>query len=55
MRAEVADRIGDVVVVSTGKTAIFHPYKDAAMLKGVHGGLTAHEMFVPLIVSKLQS
>ena len=54
VRAEVADRIGDLLVISTGKTAIFHPYKDAAMLKGVHGGLTAHEMLVPLIVSRLQ-
>jgi len=54
VKAEVADRIGDLLVISVGKTALFHPHKDAAMLKGVHGGLTAREMLVPLIVSRLQ-
>lgn len=50
MKAEVPDRIGDLLVVSTGRMAIHHPYKDAVMLQGMHGGLTAHEMLVPLIV-----
>ena len=49
----VADRIGDLVVVSTGKTALHYPYKDAAMLRGMHGGLTDEEMLVPLIVCPL--
>jgi len=53
IKPEVVDRIGDLLVVSTGRAAIHHPYKDAAMLKGMHGGLTAHEMLVPFIVSKL--
>ena len=49
----VADRIGDLVVVSTGKRALHYPYKDAAMLRGMHGGLTDEEMLVPLIVCPL--
>ena len=53
VKEEVHDRVGDLIVVSTGKTAIFHPYKDAIKLKGMHGGLTREEMLVPLIVSKL--
>ena len=53
VKPEVTERIGDLLVVSTGRAAIHHPYKDAAMLKGMHGGLTAHEMLVPLIFSKL--
>lgn len=53
VKPEVYDRIGDLVVVSTGKAAIHHPYKDAVMLKGMHGGMTPHEMLVPLIVSQL--
>jgi len=53
IKPEVVDRVGDLLVVSTGRAAIHHPYKDAAMLKGMHGGLTAHEMMVPFIVSKV--
>ncbi len=53
VKEEVHDRVGDLIVVSTGKTAILHPYKDAVRLKGMHGGLTREEMLVPLIVSKL--
>ncbi len=49
----LADRIGDLVVVSTGKNALYYPYKDAAMLRGMHGGLTDEEMLVPLIVCPL--
>jgi len=51
VRPQVHDRIGDLIVVSTGPAAILHPYKDAVKLKGMHGGLTKEEMLVPLIVS----
>ena len=52
-KPEVASRIGDLLLVSTGQTGLFHPYPDAAMLKGMHGGLTPQEMMVPLIVARL--
>ena len=50
---EVAGRIGDLAVVATGRGGIFHPYQDAILLRGMHGGLTEEEMLVPLIVSQL--
>ena len=53
MRPEVANRIGDLLLVSTDRTGLFHPYPDALMLKGMHGGLTPHEMLVPLLVTRL--
>jgi len=53
VKEAVRDRIGDLIVVSTGNAAILHPYKDAVKLKGMHGGLTRDEMLVPLIVSTL--
>jgi len=53
VKPEVYDRIGDLIVVSTGEVALHHPYKDAARLKGMHGGLTSQEMLVPLLVSPL--
>ena len=53
VREAVRDRIGDLIIVSTGPAAILHPYKDAIKLKGMHGGLTRDEMLVPLIVAKL--
>ncbi len=49
----IEDRIGDLAVVSTGDAGIFHPYQDAAMLRGMHGGLTEDEMLVPVIASSL--
>ena len=52
-RHEAIDRIGDLLIISTGKRAILHPYKDAVRLKGMHGGLTAEEMLVPLIASPI--
>jgi len=51
--AELAARIGDLTVVSTGRAGLFHPYHDAALLPGMHGGLTEEEMLVPLIVAPL--
>ena len=52
-KPEVANRIGDLLLVSTDRTALFHPYPDALLLKGMHGGLTPHEVLVPLIVTRL--
>ncbi len=49
----VADRVGDLVLVSTGRAGLHHSYKDAAMLRGMHGGLTAEEVFVPLVLCSL--
>jgi hypothetical protein len=51
--AETAARVGDLVAVSTGPRGLLHPYPDAPRLQGMHGGLTADEMIVPLIVSPL--
>ena len=50
---EVKNRLGDLVIVSTGRAGIHHPYPDARFLRGMHGGLTAEEMLVPLIVCEL--
>jgi len=50
---EARYRIGDLVVTSTGKTGIAHPYATSAKLPGMHGGLTEEEMLVPLLVSSL--
>ncbi|OBA81726.1 nucleotide pyrophosphatase [Mycobacterium sp. 1164966.3] len=46
-------RIGDVVVVCTGNTAVLatgHEPPETARLIGFHGGATAAEMAIPLIV-----
>jgi len=50
---EIANRIGDLAVISTGSSGIFHPYHDAVLLRGMHGGLTEQEMLVPLIACPL--
>jgi len=53
VKEEVPDRIGDLVVVSTGKAGLLHPYKDSPPLKGMHGGLSPQEILVPLLLSRL--
>lgn len=50
---ELAHRLGDLIIASTGPAAIYHPYPDAQLLPGMHGGLTVDEMLIPLIVSPL--
>jgi hypothetical protein len=50
---ETRHRLGDLLVVSTGRRGLRHPYPDAALLRGMHGGLTADEMIVPLLVGPL--
>jgi hypothetical protein len=53
VRREVHDRIGDLIISSTGGKALYYPYKDSARLRGMHAGLTPEEMLVPFIVSHL--
>lgn len=50
---EVSARLGDELVVSTGRSGIYHPYPDAPRLAGMHGGLTEAEMLVPLVLASL--
>lgn len=51
-RSETFDRIGDFIITSVGRTALYHPYPDARRLVGMHGGLTDREMLVPLILTR---
>lgn len=51
--ARHSQRLGDVVVVCSGDTAVLasaHEPPEAALLVGFHGGGTAAEMAIPLIV-----
>jgi hypothetical protein len=48
---EIAHRIGDLALLSTGAGGTFQDYPDAALLRGMHGGLTESEMLVPLILT----
>jgi hypothetical protein len=50
---EIANRIGDMALLSTGTSGVFQDYPDAAILRGMHGGLTEDEMLVPLIIAPL--
>jgi len=51
---ESRDRIGDLVIASTGRKALYYPYKDSVKLRGMHAGLTPEEMLVPFVISNLQ-
>jgi len=51
--SRIYDRIGDLIVLSTGKRALYYPYKNSTKLKGMHGGMTPQEMLVPLIACPL--
>ncbi|MFC2105456.1 alkaline phosphatase family protein [Candidatus Bipolaricaulota bacterium] len=50
---EIANRIGDLALLSTGSAGTFQDYPDAVLLRGMHGGLTEDEMLVPLIIAAL--
>jgi hypothetical protein len=50
---QVVNRIGDMALLSTGTGGVFQDYPDAAILQGMHGGLTEDEMLVPLIIAPL--
>ena len=50
---EIANRIGDLALLSTGSGGVFQEYPDAVKLRGMHGGLTEDEMLVPLIMAPL--
>jgi len=50
---EIASRIGDLALLSTGSAGTFQDYPDAVLLRGMHGGLTEDEMLVPLIIASL--
>ncbi len=50
---EIAHRIGDLALLSTGSGGVFQEYPDAVLLRGMHGGLTEDEMLVPLIIAPL--
>jgi len=51
--SRIYDRIGDLIALSTGKRALYYPYKNSTKLKGMHGGMTPQEMLVPLIACPL--
>jgi len=47
---EAARRVGDLMLLSTGRHGLYHAYPDAPRLRGMHGGLTDQEMLVPLLL-----
>ena len=51
---ESRDRIGDLIIASTGRKTLYYPYKDSTKLRGMHAGLTPEEMLVPFVISNLQ-
>lgn len=53
VKPEVPERIGDLVVLSTGRRSLYYPFSENGRLRGMHAGLTAQEMLVPFIVGRL--
>ena len=56
VKDETYDRIGDLILISKGKSAFFYPYSEYMTqfsFKGFHGGLTEDEMLVPFICAKM--
>ncbi len=47
--SEARVRLGDAVIASAGRSGLLHPYPEMVLLPGMHGGLTAEEMVVPLL------
>ncbi len=53
VKPEVPERIGDLVVLSTGQRSLYYPFSEDGKLRGMHAGITPQEMLVPFIVSRL--
>ncbi|MCI2424827.1 alkaline phosphatase family protein [Candidatus Acetothermia bacterium] len=53
-KPETIDRIGNLIVISTGATTLNYPYTKGLYLKGMHGGITENEMIVPLIACSFE-
>ncbi|MDD5646149.1 MAG: alkaline phosphatase family protein [Candidatus Bipolaricaulis sp.] len=50
---EIVSRVGNVLIVSTARNGLLHPYPDFPFLRGMHGGLNEDELYVPLLVAPL--
>ena len=50
-RADIREIIGDYIAIATGRYSLAHSREDTA-LTAMHAGMTAREMYVPLIVAK---
>ena len=49
--ADIREIIGDYIAIATGRYSLAHSREDTA-LTAMHAGMTAREMYVPLIVAK---
>ena len=56
-RAEMAGRVGDLLLLMQGSHALFYPYRKrarpSALAGGMHGGLSEEEMLIPFFCAKL--
>ena len=50
-RADIREIIGDYIAIATSRYSLAHSREDTA-LTAMHAGMTAREMYVPLIVAK---